>query len=159
MENKSENKEVFKYNMSLYYQSAIIYFLVFVLYVAVRGQLSGGYFKLVFDSIIYFFILILIVAFVSIFYNLYLNKKLIIDDKTISFEDRSRTRNYEIDDIVFMRITKERQYFNNSAFKLVRIKFKRRRGLLIIRPCDYENEKELASKLLSLKEKIENKNV
>ena len=159
MENKVKNKEVFKYNMSLYYQSTIIYFLVFVLYVAVRGQFSQGAFKLGFDPIVYFFILILVIALISILYNLYLNKKLVVDEKGISFINRRKTRLYKTADIIFINIAKERQYFNNSAFKLIRIKFKNKRGSLIIRPHDYENEKELINSFVLLKSKLEKKNV
>lgn len=159
MENKLNKNEVFKYNMSLYYQSTIIYFLVFVLYVAVRGQFIGGAFKLVFDPIIYFFILILFIAFFAILYNLFLNKKLIIDGNSISFIDRRKTRVYSLTDILIINIAKDRTYFNNSAFRLIRIKFKNKRGMLIIRPHDYENEKELVNRFVSLKAKLESKNV
>lgn len=159
MENKLNKREVFKYNMSLYYQSTIIYFLVFVLYVAVRGQFIGGSFSLVFDPIIWFFILILFAAFAAILYNLFLNKKLVVDENTISFVDRRKTKLYNISDIAFIKIAKERTYFNNNAFKLIRIKFKNKRGIIIIRPLDYENENDLMNRLVSLKSKLENKNV
>lgn len=159
MENKLKNKEIYKYNMGLYYQSTIIYFLVFVLYVGVRGQFIEGSFKLVFDPIIYFFILILFVAIAAILYNLYLNKKLEIDENSIAFTDRQKTRVYEIKDIVFVKIAKDRTYLNSSAFKLIRIKLKNKRGQLIIRPHDYENEKDLVNSFMSLKSKLESKNV
>ena len=159
MENKLKNKEVYKYNMSLYYQSTIIYFLVFVLYVAVRGQFVDGSFKLVFDPIVYFFILILFVAIAAILYNLFLSRKLEIEEHSIAFVDRQKTRTYKINDILVIKIAKDRTNLYNSPFKLIRIKFKNKRGLLIIRPSDYENEKDLVNRFVLLKTKLENKNV
>lgn len=159
MENKLKNKEVYKYNMSLYYQSTIIYFLVFVLYVAVRGQFVEGAFKLVFDPIVYFFILILFIAIAAVLYNLYLNKKLEIDEDAIAFTDRQKSKKYAVKDILFIKIAKDRNYLSSSAFKLIRIKLKNRRGQLIIRPHDYENEKILVNSFVQLKSKLESKNV
>ena len=37
LENSNSNK-VFKYNMSFYYQSTIIYFIVFALYIVIKGN-------------------------------------------------------------------------------------------------------------------------
>jgi hypothetical protein len=154
-----KRKETYKYNMALYYQSAIVYFLVFVLYLAVRGRFADGSFNLAFDPIAYFFILILFIAFAAVLYNLFLNRKLEIDDKTISFVDRRKTRSYSMADIISVKIAKDRAYMQNSAFKLIRVRFRNKRGMLIIRPHDYENEKELVNRFKLLKAGLESKNV
>ena len=47
-------KETFKYNMSFYYQSTIIYFVVFALYLVIRGEFVEETFTLITkDPIIY----------------------------------------------------------------------------------------------------------
>jgi len=155
MENKENKQQTFKYNMALYYQSAIIYFLVFVLYVVVRGQLIGGSFSLIMDPIIYFFVLILIIVFISIAYNLFLNRKLIIDDTSIMLVNRRKNRAYLVKDIVKINVSKEKTFMYSNPFQLIRIRFKNKRAPLIIRPQDYENQNELVSMFRELKAKVE----
>ena len=71
-ESKENTKKIFKYNMSFYYQSTIIYFIVFILYVVIRGEFVEDSFKLITrDPIIYFFAIIVSVSLISLLYNLY----------------------------------------------------------------------------------------
>lgn len=70
-------KQTYKYNMSFYYQSTIIYFVVFALYLLIRGEFVEETFTLITkDPILYLLGVIVIISLVSLLYNLYKNKYL-----------------------------------------------------------------------------------
>lgn len=150
------NKEAFKYNMSFYYQSTIIYFVVFALYLLIRGEFVEETFTLItHDSILYLLGVIVIISLVGLLYNLYKNKYLEIGPDGISFVTRFGEKKILLNQIKKIKISKQRERMNSHAFRLVRIKLKNRRRSVIIRPYDYENEDKLLMKFEELKIKIE----
>ena len=83
------NKHKFKYKVSFYYQSTIIYFIAFVIYIIIRGEVVDGSFTLIIkDPVIYFFSIIVIFSLLSLLFNLYKKKYLEINDDRILFVDR-----------------------------------------------------------------------
>ncbi len=160
MSDNKNNRNIFKYNMSFYYQSTIIYFIVFIMYVIVRGEFFEGSFILITkDPIIYFFAIIVMVSLISLLYNLFINKHLEISSGGISFADRFKTRVFSKEEMSSIVISKRRDSSKKNVFRLVRIKLINRRRPLLIRPYDYENETDLISLIQELKAKIEINNV
>jgi hypothetical protein len=153
------DKNNFKYNMSFYYQSTIIYFVVFVIYLIVRGQFIEGSFTLVTkDPIIYFFAIIVLVSLLSLLYNLYKNKHLQISEDSIEFIDRFKTRTFCFEDMDRINISKFKgARSSNKAFLLIRIILSNRHRPLIIRPYDYENQSELLNRFQEIKQRIESR--
>jgi hypothetical protein len=150
------NIETFKFNMSFYYQSTIIYFIVFTLYLLIRGEFVEETFTLITrDPIIYLLGAIVIISLVSLLYNLYKNKYLEISHGAISFVTRFGEKKILLNQVKRIKISKQRERISNHAFRLVRIKLKNRRRSVIIRPYDYENEDILLKKFEELKEKVE----
>jgi hypothetical protein len=150
------NKETFKYNMSFYYQSTIIYFIVFALYLIIRGEFVEETFTLITkDPIIYLLGAIVIISLVSLLYNIYKNKYLEINSEGISFVTRFGKKKILLSQIKRIKISKQRQRLQNRAFRLVRIKLKNRRRSIIIRPYDYENEDILLNRFEELKSRVE----
>ena len=148
------DKNIFKYNLSFYYQSTIIYFIVFILYVLIRGELvEDSFIFIVKDPIIYFFGFIVVFSLAGLLYNVYRKRFLEITDERISFIEKSRSKVFRTEDIIQIKISKRRERFNNKVFRLIRLKIKNRRRPVIIRPSDYENEEALIKKFQMLKEK------
>ena len=148
------DKNIFKYNLSFYYQSTIIYFIVFILYVIILGELvEDSFIFIVKDPIIYFFAFIVVFSLVGLLYNVYRKRFLEITDEQISFIEKSRSKVFRTEDIIQIKISKRRERFNNKVFRLIRLKIKNRRRPVIIRPSDYENEEVLIKKFQMLKEK------
>ncbi len=147
------NKNVFKYNMSFYYQSTIIYFIVFVAYVIIRGEfIENSYTLITKDPIIYVLGIIVLVSLLSLLYNLYKNRYLEITEDGIHFIDRFRRRSFSYNQMEKIWITDfRRSRSGNNVFKLIRIKLKNRRRPLIIRPYDYENQNELLTHFKEIK--------
>ncbi len=156
MSEENKIKTSFKYNLTFYYQSTIIYFVAFILYALIRGEFVEDSFKLLLkDPIIYFFAIIVLVSLIGLLFNLYKNRYLIIEGEKISFKDRFGVRLFTTDQIERIKISKQKGMMKNKAFRLIRIKLKHRRRSIIIRPNDYENEEELTAKFIELKERLE----
>ena len=153
-----DQREIFKYKMSFYYVSTIIYFVAFLLYVLIRGEFVEDSFTLITrDPIIYFFAIIVFVSLVSLLFNLYKNRYLEFGNQSILFVTRFKVREFRFDNIKKIKISREKNSDKNGVFKIVRIKLNNRRRLLVIRPYDYENGEDLLERFQELKSGIENK--
>ena len=156
MSDNQNKKNIFKYNMSFYYQSTIIYFVVFIIYAIIRGEFFEDTFILITkDPIIYFFAIIVMISLISLLYNLFKNKYLEISSSGISFVDRFKTRIFNKEEMSAISISKRRDSSKKNVFRLVRIKLKNRKRPIIIRPYDYENENDLINLIQELKSKLE----
>jgi hypothetical protein len=157
MTNESEiTRSVYKYNMSFYYQATIIYLVVFILYLVIRGEfVEGSFMLLTKDPILYFLALIVVISVISVLYNLFRNKHIELSENGIKVFDRFKKRSFDINQIKTVRFTKQRRMINSKAFKLIRIKVDSRIRPLVIRPSDYENQDELIERFEQLKQLIE----
>ena len=157
MTNESEiTRSVYKYNMSFYYQATIIYLVVFILYLVIRGEfVEGSFLLLTKDPILYFLALIVVISILSVLYNLFRNKHIEVSDNGIKVFDRFKKRSFDRNQIKTVRFTKQRRMINSKAFKLIRIKVDSRIRPLVIRPSDYENQDELIERFEQLKQLIE----
>lgn len=147
------NRISFKYNMSFYYQSTIIYFVVFILYLVIRGEFIEGAYRLITrDPIIYFLGLIVIISVLSLLYNIYKNRHMEITDSEIIFISRFRKKVISFADITYIKMFRERLDKERRALRLITIGTNKRRRPVIIRPYDYENESELIAKFREIKQ-------
>jgi hypothetical protein len=146
--------------MSFYYQSTIIYMIVFIVYGIVRGEFYEGSFRIITkDPIIYFFSIIILVSIAAMLFNLYKNRHLEISAKGIAFINRFRTKSIALNEVADIKLFRERKENAARSFRLIRIRLKNRKRPLIIRPYDYENENDLIKDFETLKLKLESHNV
>ena len=158
MNSENQNKKVFKYNMSFYYQSTIIYFVAFILYLVIRGKFVEDSFTLITrDPMIYFFAIIVFISVITLLYNLYKKRHLEISTEGMAFINRFRGKKFRFEDMLSVKISRRKDPTKRSALRLVRIKLKNRKRPVIIRPNDYENENELLKNLQEIKSRIESK--
>lgn len=145
--------------MSFYYQSTIIYFVVFLLYLIIRGEFIEDSFKLVTkDPIIYFLGIIVLISILSLLYNLYKNKHLQIAEDGIHFIDRFKKRSFLYTEMESVKISKSRtERISNKPFRLIRVKLNNRGRLLLIRPYDYEKQNELINRFEEIGKRIGNR--
>ncbi|PJA98012.1 MAG: hypothetical protein CO128_09645 [Ignavibacteriales bacterium CG_4_9_14_3_um_filter_30_11] len=138
------NKKVFKYNLAFYYQATIIYFTAFVLYVVIRGEFIENSFTIITkDPIIHFFAIIVLISVVGLVYNIFINRHLEIDDSSISFVDRFKTKKFELIQFSSIRVTNSKNNNKKEVFRFIIVKIKDRKRPLIVRSRDYENSAEL----------------
>lgn len=152
----SNGINTFKYNTSFYYRSTIIYLIVFVLYLVIRGEFIENSFTLVTrDPVLYLLAIVVLISVAALLYNLFKNKHIEFSEDKISFIDRFKTRLININQIKYIRFSKQRRTINSRAFKSIRIKIDSRIRPIILRISDYENQDELLARFAELKSKIE----
>jgi hypothetical protein len=153
-----QGKKYYKYNMSFYYQSTIIYFTVFVLYTIIRGEFVEDSFRLITkDPIIYLFAFIVLYSIVSLLYNIYKNRHLEISDAEISFVNRFKGKTFRVNDIKWIRISRQNIPYKKSPLRVIGIKFNSRKRPVVLRPSNYENSDALLNFFNELKARIETK--
>ena len=153
----SNNKSVYKYNMSFYYKSTIIYFIVFVLYLVIRGEFVEDSFTLVIsDPVLYFLGLIVIFSIAALMYNQLLNKQIEITGNSIAFINRFKERRFIKNQIVFIKFFRQKGSTRSKRMRIVRIKIENRLRPIMFRISDYDNEDDLYNDILEMKAVIEN---
>jgi len=151
-----KHKSKFKYNMSFYYQSTIIYFVAFAIYLLIRGQfVESSYTLITRDPIIYLLAFIVVVSVVALLFNLFRNRYIEFSNEGIIFSDRFGSKLIHKNEIKELKLGKDRRFGKSNALKLVRIKIKSRIRPFMVRPSDYENENELLKKFHQLKLEVE----
>jgi hypothetical protein len=160
MNNGEQKRRIFKYNLSFYYKSTIIYFIVLILYGVIRGQfVEDSYTLITRDPILYFLAIILITSVAALIYNLIRNMYIEISDEGIVFADRFKSRSYRIDQIKKIKFSRQVRTSNSPAFRTAKIKVNAKVRALMIIFSDYENQDELLLRMEELKLKIEKSSV
>ena len=160
MNNGEQKRRIFKYNLSFYYKSTIIYFIVLILYGVIRGEFIEDSFRLITkDPILYFLAIILVISVAALLYNLIRNMYVEISDKGIVFADRFKSKSYKIDQIKKIKFSRQVRTSNSPAFRTARIKINSKVRPVLIRFSDYENQDELLLRIEELKSNLEKSSV
>jgi hypothetical protein len=156
MNNGEQKRSIFKYNLSFYYKSTIIYFIVLILYGVIRGEFIEDSYRLITkDPILYFLAIILVISVATLVYNLIRNMYIEISDDGIVFADRFKSKAYKIDQIKKIKFSRQVRTSNSPAFRTARIKINTKVRPVLVRFSDYENQDELLLRMEELKSKIE----
>lgn len=143
---------VYRYNMSIYYQSTIVYFVVMILYALIKGEFLEDRFELIIqDPVIYFFIIVVVVSLIALLYNMSLNRHIEVSENTITFRKGKRKRTIKLENILSVKIGRDRKHIKSLAFYIVRLHVKNRKFPIAVRPYDYENSAALLSWFRGLK--------
>jgi hypothetical protein len=160
MNNGEHKRRIFKYNLSFYYKSTIIYFIVLILYGVIRGEFIEDSFRLITrDPILYFLAIILVISVAALLYNLIRNMYIEISDEGIVFADRFKSKSYKIEQIKKIKFSKQVRTSNSPAFRTAKIKVNAKVRPVLIRFSDFENQDELLLRMEELKSKLEKSSV
>jgi hypothetical protein len=160
MNNGEQKRRIFKYNLSFYYKSTIIYFIVLILYGVIRGRFIENSFTLItLDPILYFLAIIVIVSVAALIYNIIRNMYIEVSDEGIVFADRFKSKAYKTEQIKKIKFSRQVRTSNSPAFRTVRIKVNSKVTPVMIRFSDFENQDELLLRIEELKSKIEKSSV
>ena len=133
-----------------------VYFVVFAVYLIIRGQfIEDSYTLITKDPIIYLLAIIVFISVGSVVYNLYLNRYIEFSINGVSFCDKYKVRLIDKNEIVEIKLSKDKRYNKPNMLKFIRLKLKSRKRPVIIRPSDYENSDELIKRFYQLKLELE----
>ena len=148
-------KKEFKYKLDFYYQQTLIYLSALVLYAGIRGSFIENQFSFVFnDPIVFIFIVFFFISLVTLFLNIYRNRKLIVLDDKIVFHSREHEREVPFSEIEWMHIGRERSVQTAGRFQLVIFKVRGRRWSYRIRVGRYERDRELVAEMELIAQKV-----
>ncbi|MCX8057445.1 MAG: hypothetical protein N3F03_07555 [Ignavibacteria bacterium] len=150
------SRKIFKYNMTLYYQSLAVYFVSLIVYVLLRLQFSGFDWKRVTnDSIFYLFLILLGYVLLTTIYYLIKKKVIRIEEDKIVLDSKFKTIQIPFNKIETIRISRENKFYLSSLLRTIKIKIKNgKKKTIVIRPFDFENEDELMNELIRIKNQI-----
>ena len=141
-------QKVFKYKLDFYYQQALLYLLVFLLYGGIKGSFFEDEFRLVFkDPIVYIMIFFVAIALITLLLNLFRDRKLILEDDKMIFHSRRHDREINVSEIEWIHIGREMLVQTAGHFQLIIFKMKGRKRLFRIRVGRYERDSELIAEV------------
>ncbi len=152
------HEKSFKYKLDFYYQQTLIYLMTLVLYAGIRGSFVENQFSFVFkDPIVYISVLFFLISFIVLLLNIWRGRKLIITPEKLKFHSRHRDRVFEITDIEWIHIGKERLVQTAGRFQQISIKLKNRPIPIRIRVGRYEHNRELIAEMENIAEHVPGK--
>ena len=141
-------QKIFKYKLDFYYQQALSYLLVFLLYAGIKGNFFEDQFRFVFkDPLVYIMMFFVVIALVTLVLNLFRNRRLVITDDCLTFQSRHRKREIKVSEIEWMHIGREMLVQTAGHFQLIIFKMKGRKRLFRIRVGRYERDRELVGEM------------
>ncbi len=148
-------KKEFKYKLDFYYQQTLIYLSALVLYAGIRGSFIEGQFSFVFnDPIVFIFVVFFFISVVTLFLNIYRDRRLFIEDERIVFHTRDREREIPLGDMEWIHIGRERSVQTAGRFQLVIFKVRGRRWSYRIRVGRYERDRELVAEMERIAQRV-----
>lgn len=148
-------RKEFKYKLDFYYQQTLIYLSALVLYSGIRGSFIESQFSIVFnDPIVFIFIIFFLISLVTLFLNIYRDRRIIIEDEKLVFHTRTRERVIPLSDMEWIHIGRERSVQTAGRFQLVMFKVRGRRWSYRIRVGRYERDRDLVAEMERFAEKV-----
>jgi len=145
----------FKYKLDFYYQQALLYLLVFLLYAGIKGSYFENHFSIVFtDPLVYVMIFFVVIALITLVLNLFRNRMLVIADDRMIFHSRNREREIKFSDIEWMHIGRESMVQTAGHFQLIVFKMNGRKRLFRIRVGRYERDRELVAEMERIAQRV-----
>ncbi len=145
----------YRYKLDFYYQQALMYLVTLIIYAAVRGTVSNGWFGTVWsDPFLYIILTFVVISLVILGLNRLRDRKLTIERDALVFVHRFHELRVEMKDIEWMHIGRERNVQTSGRFQVVVLKMRRRRRAFRIRIGRYERERELLEEMQRIASKV-----
>jgi hypothetical protein len=141
-----EEKRIYKYRLDFYYKSLIVYFLFFIVYVAIKGNFFEEKFEIVFqDPIIYICMLFILFFLFVLVINTVRAREIIFERNKIIIKNRFGQREILINEIIAIKFSRRKQYRreDRSQVRIAKLKLKNRKRYLRIRLNDFNDTREL----------------
>jgi len=154
MDTTQPNGKVFMQRLNYYWQSIAIYAVALVLYAVLKGTIQQGSLSVsVNDPLALLLLAFVIGSGIGLLFALYIRRSVIIGHDFITFRNRHIEKKLSINDIIRIRLARERRD-ETGAYRIVSITTKLRRRPFRLRPAGFDNEKEMIMEILRLKKSL-----
>ena len=148
-----EEKRIYKYRLDFYYKSLIVYFLFFIVYVAIKGNFFEEKFEIVFqDPIIYICLLFILFFLFVLVTNTIRAREIVFEGNKIIIKNRFGQREILINEIIAIKFSRRKQYRreDKSQVRIAKLKLKNRKRFLRIRLNDFDDTHELMNEFRNI---------
>lgn len=144
--------KIFKPYLAFYWQSIAVFAVILIIWSAMKGSLDKGEFYMILeDSLVLLLLFFILFSLISLSFHLLLNRTIIIDNDSITFGTRFGEKKISLDNIIYIKLGRERLFQFREKLRVIKVKVKGRRFHITIRPSAYEDEQELFDLLLNQK--------
>ena len=157
---KAENKnkiQSFERRLDFYWKYIAVYAVAIILYAFIKGSLEGETLTFVFvDPVVILLAVFIVLTALGLLIEALKKKRIVVGEDYVIFSNRFRKKKFTKDEIQRIYIGRERAKYSGK-FRIIKVKLKKRRRPIIIRPSSFWNEKELIALFGKLKKKIRNR--
>src|SRR5579883_3398905 len=140
----AENKkEIFTYKLDFYYEAIAIYAVTLAAYAVVVGFAKGSADFVMKDQVVYLLAFCTLASAVGLLINVISCRTIIIENDKIVFASRFHRREIVVNDIIWIRIGREKRMKVRGSYKVAKIKLSQRKRLLRLRPSLFRPEDKL----------------
>lgn len=155
----NNKQKVYQKRLDFYWQALIIYLSILIAYSLFSGLLNTRSFAFKFDDpIVMLFGIFVLASGLSFSFSLLQNKKILIDENSITITTRLNETVIPLDSITRIIITNKRKLQNRQSKQMIIIRFNLRRRPLRFRPSSYWDDKDLLNEIISIKNKLPKSN-
>ena len=154
---KNNTEQVFTRRLDFYWKYIAVYAIAIILYALVKGTIEGRELTvMLMDPVVILLSVFIVLTALGLFIETFKKKEIIIGDDYIVFSNRFRKRKIGFDDITRIYIGRERAKYTGK-FRIIKIKLKKRKRPIIIRPSSYWHEKKFIDAFVNLKHNYKNR--
>ncbi len=153
IENVSQDR-IFARRLDFYWKYIAVYAVAVILYALVKGSIEDRELTvMLIDPVVILLSVFIVLTALGLFIETFKKKEIIIGDDFIIFSNRFRKRKFNLKDIVRIYIGRERAKYTGK-FRIIKIKLKKRKRPIIIRPSSYWHEKQFIEAFVNLKHNL-----
>lgn len=147
----------YRYKVDFYWKSLAMYGAALMMYAVLKGTIEEKTLSITLtDPIVILLACFVLISSLSLIVNHHARRVILIDDDSITFQNRYRSRTFSLKDIRSIILVKDKR-FRVNTLSAIKIGLHGRRRPLRLRPSLFEHEESLIQDMKHLKQKLHSK--
>ena len=135
--------KVFKQRLDFYGQALAAYLIVLIPFLVFHSTLDEGILSFnLFSPLVILMLVIIFITLILFITAIIKRKTIIIDDNSITFQNRFLSKKFNFDDIQRIKINKSPSNVVKNDARFVRIKIKNKAKILLVRTASFDKNKD-----------------
>lgn len=144
----------YRYKVDFYWKSLAMYGAALMMYAVLKGTIEEKTLSITLtDPIVILLACFVLISSLSLIVNHHARRVILIDDDSITFQNRYRSRTFILKDIRSIILVKDKR-FRVNTLSAIKIGLHGRRRPLRLRPSLFEHEESLIQDMKQLKQKL-----
>ncbi|MFM8840608.1 MAG: hypothetical protein ACKOFB_05865 [bacterium] len=144
----------YRYKVDFYWKSLAMYGAALMMYAVLKGTIEEKTLSITLtDPIVILLACFVLISSLSLIVNHHARRVILINDGSITFQNRYRSRTFTLKDIRSIILVKDKR-FRVNTLSAIKIGLHGRRRPLRLRPSLFEHEESLIQDMKQLKQKL-----